>query len=95
MGNVLAAIVSIANTVEPLYKGHHWGMKFWPLVALTQGFFSKTFQTQKNTLNGMKVGAMPTQAKADTVERCCLFRVPTDLYIQRLKTILEASYHQH
>ena len=21
----------ICNTVEPLYKGHHRGMKFWPL----------------------------------------------------------------
>ena len=19
------------NTVEPLYNGHHWGMRFWPL----------------------------------------------------------------
>ena len=22
---------SKTNTVEPLYNGHHWGMRFWPL----------------------------------------------------------------
>ena len=22
---------ALGNTVEPLYKGHHRGMKFWPL----------------------------------------------------------------
>ena len=30
----------IITTVEPLYSGHHWGMKFWPIyrgVALYQG----------------------------------------------------------
>ena len=40
-------------------------------MALTQGFFLKSFKnTQKTTLNGMKVCALPTQAKADTVELC-------------------------
>ena len=50
-------------------------MKFWPLWrgGLNSGVFSKIFQTKKNkktTVNGMKVGALPTQAKADTVELC-------------------------
>ena len=59
------------NTVEPLYKGHHRGMKFWPLWrgGVNSGFFSKIFQTQKHTKNNLKWG-LPTQAKADTVELC-------------------------
>ena len=55
-------------TVEPLYKGHRGNeilafIEGWPL---TQGFFKQ----KKKNLNGMKVGALPTQAKADTVELC-------------------------
>ena len=46
----------------------------------------------------MKVGALPTQAKADTVELCHvvlqwkkLLLPLQSAYIQRLKTILEAN----
>ena len=23
--------IKYGSTVEPLYSGHHWGMKFWPI----------------------------------------------------------------
>ena len=44
------------STVEPLYKGHHRGMKFWPLWrgGLNSGVFSKIFQTKKHTKNNRK-----------------------------------------
>ena len=30
-GSSDAGQVASACTVEPLYNGHHWGMRFWPL----------------------------------------------------------------
>ena len=45
----LSKLVSGLYTVEPLYNGHHWGMKFglYREVALTQGLFLVHFDAAK------------------------------------------------
>ena len=42
-------LIEIANTVEPLYSGHCWGMEFWPLYRGgccrgVSGFRHETFK---------------------------------------------------
>ena len=55
-------------------------------MALTQGFFLKPFKhTKKNTKkNNLKLGALPTKAKTDTVELC-------HFVLQLVKKIVVAS----
>ena len=38
------------HTVEPIYSGHHWGMKLYRGVALSQGLICTKKLTQQNGL---------------------------------------------
>ena len=30
--DMIIIVITKVSTVEPLYSGHNWGMKFWPIA---------------------------------------------------------------